>query len=409
MVCSLYECCFTHPTWLTGVAEIRKELHTWLLGRHIPNELYDYAVQKRLNGTCGWILKHISFLDWASPGFPAGSAKLLWINGPAGFGKTVLCARVVEYLSSTHDTPTAHFFFSSDFESRKDPFAAVRSWLAQLLPRPAAFKLVRAKWEAQDAPIATRADIVRLLQEVAHAIPGCTFVIDGLDECDDARGLGIGGSSPLVVFLETIQRVIADTTTRIMIASRDAPEIRQCFTSNTRITLFKHTISPEDVQPDIESYSRSIVDRKLSDKGETAKGDISQKLARRCEGQFLWLTLQEGSLRSGKNKKQLEAAIDKTPTGLDRLYDRSWEKILSLPDEEDRARAFSLLRWAAFAVRPLTVSEITEAVLIDDDCNEAPLMECQTQLTKATSMARYWDSADPLSRSGAWRQKPTLE
>jgi hypothetical protein len=158
-------------------------MHAWLLGVHVPNDLYDDAVQKRLDGTCDWILSRRSFLDWASPDFPAGSAKVLWVNAPAGFGKTILCAKVVQHLCSTLDPPPAHFFFSSDFESLRDPFVAVRSWLAQLLYHTAAFGLLREEWDSHCGKIAARVDTIRIFQKVVHAIPGLTFVLDGLDEC----------------------------------------------------------------------------------------------------------------------------------------------------------------------------------------------------------------------------------
>ncbi|KAM5342882.1 hypothetical protein ACJ41O_013848 [Fusarium nematophilum] len=81
--------------------------------------------------------------NWLNQEFPAG-AKLLWINGPAGFGKTILCAHVVEHLSSTLETPVAYFFFSSDLESREDPFVAVRSWVSQVVSQhEGAFEHVR--------------------------------------------------------------------------------------------------------------------------------------------------------------------------------------------------------------------------------------------------------------------------
>lgn len=90
---------------------------------------------------------------------------------------------------------------------------------------------------------------------------------------------------------------------------------------------------------------------------------------------FLWVKMLEEQLRSGKNKKQLEETIDQTPTALDHLYDRNWAKISDLP-EKDRLRAFSILRWATFALRPLTILEITEALLIvDDECEDLSVDE----------------------------------
>jgi hypothetical protein len=51
------------------------------------------------------------------------------------------------------------------------------------------------------------------------------------------------------------------------------------------------------------------------------------------------------------------------------VYDRNWVRISNLP-EDDRNRAFAILRWTVFALRPLTVAELTEALLISDhnDC-----------------------------------------
>ncbi|RYP23453.1 hypothetical protein DL767_008810 [Monosporascus sp. MG133] len=357
-------------------AETRRELHAWLLGRYSPNELYDDLIQKRLDDTCDWILRRPLFLRWLSPDFPAGTAKLLWINGPAGFGKTILCARVTQHLSSTLVMPVAHFFFSSDFESRGDPFVAIRSWISQVMSRdPGAFDLVRERWEAQQERVATRASVVKLFRELVRAVPGCTFVVDGLDECTSMgeNRMGAGGES-VERFLETVKQAIVDTTTRIMIVSRDESEIRHALMDDASEECAEYKISPEDVRADTASYSRNIVNRKLSNKSEAIKSDISGRMADRCEGQFLWLRMQGDYLRKGMNKKQLQDAIAKTPTGLEHIYNRNWQKIAGL-EGDDKTRAISLLRWAAFALRPLTIYEITEAALINDECHDLPIDE----------------------------------
>lgn len=164
--------------------------------------------------------------------------------------------------------------------------------------------------------MATRADIIRAFREVVQAVPGCTFIMDGLDECIwMGENWSVDDNSSVAEFLDTIKQAAANTTTRIMIASRDEPGIRHGIVGGTSANILDHKISPEDVRPDTTLYSRSIVDRRLPNKDETVKDDIAQTLAGRCSGQFLWLKLQEPSLRSGRNKKQLETAIAKTPTG----------------------------------------------------------------------------------------------
>ena len=49
-------------------------------------------------------------------------------------------------------------------------------------------------------------------------------------------------------------------------------------------------------------------------------------------------------------------------------------KISYLPDK-DKLRAFSILRWTAFALRPLIILEITEALLIADNNYEDLLVD----------------------------------
>jgi ankyrin repeat protein len=269
------------------------------------------------------------------------------------------------------EVPVAKFFFSSDHESRGDPFVVMRSWLSQMISHPRAFALVRERWTAQQGPKATREDIIGLLREIVITIPGCTLVLDGLDELGWLRDNQTGREDDSISsFLQALRRATANTATRILIVSRNEPEIRTCLSNNANdTTFFEHKITPEDVRSDVVSYSRDVVHKKLPKKSDMAKEDITQKLADRCNGQFLWIKLQENSLRSGKNQRQLEQAISSTPTGLEHIYERNWIRMSQLP-EEDRDRAFSLLRWATFALRPLTVREMTEALLIDEFGNE---------------------------------------
>lgn len=104
--------------------ETLRELHAWL-SQYPPNEIFEEALQARLDDTCGWILERPVFQNWFTLQKHEAKPKLLWINGPAGFGKTILCAGIVEHLMATAKTPVAYFFFSSDFESRNDPYEAI--------------------------------------------------------------------------------------------------------------------------------------------------------------------------------------------------------------------------------------------------------------------------------------------
>ncbi|OHW90752.1 ankyrin repeat domain-containing protein 52 [Colletotrichum incanum] len=290
------------------------------------------------------------------------SRLLLWINGPPGFGKTILCARIVEHLSSSLQTPVAHFFFSSDLESRNDPFSAIRSWISQVVSQHEdAFEYVRQMLNADLDPVATRATSMIIFTRLLHIIPGSIYVIDGLDECTSSDT----GSISVAAFLRSVADAISGTDSKVLLVSRDEHKIRNALVENDLEGFIEHKISPNDVRQDTTAVSREIVNRKLSNKGDDVRSTLSEAMTSRCDGQFLWLKMQEESLRKGMNQKQLQQAVNDSPTGLDRLYDNTWAEITRY-GEPERLRTFALLRWAAFAVRPLTVSEITEAAIIDD-------------------------------------------
>ena len=78
---------------------------------------------------------------------------------------------------------------------------------------------------------------------------------------------------------------------------------------------------------------------------------------------FLWVRLLADRLNSTKNKKQLNETVRKTPSGFENAFERDLQRILNLTKERDRAIA--ILRWPQYAQRPLTVRELTEALVVD--------------------------------------------
>ncbi|KLP05969.1 Uncharacterized protein LW94_10021 [Fusarium fujikuroi] len=282
---------------------------------------------------------------------------------------------MVKNLSRTPDTPVldrpwptlnapvAHFFFTSDLESRKDPYLALRSWISQIVSRhDNAFELVRQRRELNlesTATKATRTDVITVFTQLLHTIPGCTFVADGLDECTYLDN----SSTSVKKFLHDVTSAVVGTTARVLFVSRDEPEIRHALMGDAPKRFAECKIMPEDVRSDTAVFARDIVNRKLPNKSDDVRSILCESMTDRCEGQFLWLKIQEDSLRAGMNKKQLQHAIEDTPTRLNDLYDYNWTRITQLKEWE-KNRAFALLRWTAFSLRPLTVSEITEAVLI---------------------------------------------
>ncbi|KAF5642273.1 ankyrin [Fusarium tjaetaba] len=336
------------------------ESAAWVEGiRQMLTKIEDGIKSKRVETTCDWIFERPIFKSWLSP-VDSTKPSVLWINGPAGFGKTVLSAHIVHHLSEALDTPVAHFFFTADHESREDPFSALRSWYRQITAKnDDAFECIHRTWENNSSENASKRVLVELLKEVVTAVPGCVLIADGLDECSS---LGKGDSS-VARFLRDVMGVIAGTDVRLLLVSRDEPEIREALAEG-KDALLEYKIGTNDVEADTAAFSQSVVDRKLSGKSEDLRLAISEAMTERCQGQFLWIKLQEQSLRNTMSKKRLQEVVENTPSGLDHIYDQNWSRIMDMSDQ-DRDRTFALLRWTAFTLDPLSIYKVVEAVLID--------------------------------------------
>ncbi len=169
----------------------------------------------RLAGKCDWVFENHTFIELASSAFPYDMSKLLWINGSAGFSKSVLCAPIVQHLTLTTTAPLpppkepssssssvaqnrtplsppslispphmlAYFFLlssTSDPESRGDPVAVVRSCVVQLVAsNPDALELALGRVPQHDGGAATPTEIWELFAAVARALPHCVLSSTG--------------------------------------------------------------------------------------------------------------------------------------------------------------------------------------------------------------------------------------
>ncbi|KAI8951440.1 prion-inhibition and propagation-domain-containing protein [Xylaria longipes] len=347
--------------------EVRKDLIDWLDAPDTQGTYHD-RLERRLEGTCDWILDRPEFRHWQSP---AQNTKILWINGPPGYGKTILAARIVEHLSVNPETSLAYFFWS-ETEYCVDPFAIMRAWVSQLIQTQEGFNLARERWEAANERTASKFDIKELFGTIVQYIPRCALVVDGLDECDTVNGNRAHRSS-VSEFLNSLTGIALKSRARLLIVSRNELAIREGLRANSsemKEQLVELQIVPNDVEADATLFSQSVVNKKLGNKTEAERKKLANELVNRCDSMFLGMKLLENDLRGGKNLKQLRKIIDEAPNKLDRIYDRNWERIQSF-DESSRLRAFSILRWAAFSRRPLTVLEITEGLLLAyDKCEE---------------------------------------
>ncbi len=205
----------------------------------------------------------------------------------------------------------------------------------------------------------------------------CTFVVDGFDECStinkNSQCHTTDGRSE---FLENLIKNVADTRVRVLILSRDNDDIRGqlgTLTKDTVPMLFEYGISVNDTKGDIDHCSFDMINKKLANKSRDLKAYLTSEAARKSDGMFLWLDLLGRELDPGENAKGLRKMVSEMPAEINETYERDLEKVKKLKPAQ-KARAIAILRWILFALRPLTVRELAEAIAatVDDSPESYP-------------------------------------
>ncbi|KAL8859660.1 MAG: hypothetical protein Q9178_003774 [Gyalolechia marmorata] len=351
------------------IALERRDLFDWLDALKYDDE-YEKHLSSHLDGTCQWILRHPTFSKWESnENLDTGAARFLWVHGPAGFGKTVLSAWLIRHTKEALKLPVAYCFSSSHAQRAEEFDSIIRTWITQLAERSIeTLNVCQTTHRKLGGRRASRADVWSLLKHVLLQAPSCILALDGLDEfrdVDGTRGL----------FLENLKNAVASTRVRLLITSRDEPDIEvQLGASATlpqKYTMLECKVSKEDVLSDVGLYSQSVVAKQFPRRDESFREDLSAQIADRADGMFLWIKLQQGQLRGSQSRKTVQRIVEGMPHGLSQTYNRNWKTIQELA-EPDRDRAINILRWLTFGFGSLTVQQLVEALVISlNDTSEA--------------------------------------
>lgn len=81
---------------------------------------------------------------------------------------------------------------------------------------------------------------------------------------------------------------------------------------------------------------------------------------------FLLAHLLLKSLETKRNRRDIEAALNSLPSSLDKMYDEAIERINSQNDD-DASLARRIISWIFYALRPLTVKELQQALAVRPD------------------------------------------
>ncbi|KAI0162502.1 hypothetical protein BJ166DRAFT_269833 [Pestalotiopsis sp. NC0098] len=351
-------------------------------------------------GTNEWIWSHPTFISWAQK-----SSGILWIEGKAGSGKSVLAKTIRSKLGQTGHfgtpgvplPPISDWFYSTRHDSiARSHLSFLRSILSQILEQnKSSFQqyasIYRQKKENQESW--TIEDYEQVLTGLAEMGVPAVSIVDAMDESDDGDG-DFELRSRVIALMATLC-LEAKSQLRFVVTSRYTADINRSFRKLSQNEgLLAHIVIERenwrDIQTIVEnglSKVRTALELFESDDDEAMDVPIShfqqnsetevlsrmrQYLVDNADGVILWVNLSTQALadrvrRGFYNLKKLESELESLPQDLFDFYRLSLSELEHRYSPEDLSKTRLALMWVVGtnSIRPLALEELYEALSID--------------------------------------------
>lgn len=225
----------------------------------IPEAIHDSSARDPPRCFPGTREEHIrNITGWGAGDWEGHQARLLWLQGPAGVGKSALAQTCAERIG---DRLGASFFFSR-LNGWNNPTGFIPTIVYQLATKSEAYRnlvdaiIVRDPLVLQKSiGVQFRELLVKPLEQLSsqdHGISENVIIVDGLDECD--------GQDAQCVIIEIIATSILQRSTPFLWAffSRPEPHIVSAFSSKRIAEISWRLTLPvsRSARQDIEAYLR---------------------------------------------------------------------------------------------------------------------------------------------------------
>ncbi|KAF9545458.1 WD40 repeat-like protein [Agrocybe pediades] len=319
------------------------------------------------------------------------SAKVFWMNGMAGTGKTTILYTFCQWLEA-HQQLGGNFFCSRTSSSCRNLNNIVPSLAYQLAHYSPAYRSQLCTiLQDQQSPHTLNVGeqfkwVVQLpLEKSKNAIPdGVVIVIDALDECENAAETRL--------FLETLLKLASQLPVKFFIASRPEPIIITKMHSPGFMTstLYLHDIEQSLVEADIKKY----LEETLSSMFPAPSEDILDELARRSGKLFIYAAtvaryVNPEGIKPSSSKRRLQAILDiSSPTSslryrdIDDLYTTVLDAAFdpNTYEDEELENSALIIRTVVCAIEPMSTKSLSVLLALEHQEVEDTLSRFQSVL-----------------------------
>ncbi|KAH9204090.1 hypothetical protein DL95DRAFT_418527 [Leptodontidium sp. 2 PMI_412] len=314
----------------------------------VRQEFYDATKRP----TALWILENEDVKAWLSRPVPKSST--IWMYAVPGAAE----------IKEKNLAPVA-FCYCKHKDPDKSTFVSIlKALLSQLVIQQEQLLPFYSEQEKSSGEITLHSAKLskKLLRCILQNMPSAYLIIDGLDECDqNERRLTLEFFNDLINLCDNTKA----GKIRLLIASRDEPDIRKSLSLATLVR-----IGDRDTFQDIKSYiihRAELVEQKFRQFGLSKRDReyIEQYVLDKSDGMFLYAKLVMMNLEGQPCLADLREELYRLPKGLSEAYGRTMDRIERNPRANEREVARKILSWMVCSRRPLRWRELQAAISID--------------------------------------------
>lgn len=331
----------------------KKNLEEFLGILDNPADDFDIIRERIMEGSCQWILRRSTYLDWKDS--TDGNSRILWLTGLPAVGKSTLSSFIIDSLQKDPSIRNCYYhFFKSEHQAKRTVGQMLRNIAFQIAVSCQSFREKLLELYDSGTLAFGRQKVNTIWETIFEGIlfrqkfdETFFWVVDGLDEADHPE-----------VLVKLLSRLKSQNHFKILIVSRLMTELARSLGNN--IEVVNDEISLNDTFDDIKAYTNSVLSATLLT--DRAKDDISTRVLEKAHGSFLWVTLALDQLKDNwHTHNDIGQILNDLPEGMEPLYVRMMQMI-SEQAARPRAIALKILTWTLCAFRPLEMAELEVAL-----------------------------------------------
>ncbi|KFY29287.1 hypothetical protein V493_02440 [Pseudogymnoascus sp. VKM F-4281 (FW-2241)] len=323
-----------------------------------------------VEGTCQWFLRHPNYTGWRD----SDSSSILWVSADPGCGKSVLSKLLVDKeLPATKSRSTCYFFFKDDNDGQKAATSALCALLHQIFAQKPELlgHAVEVFDQNEEERLKTSVDLLWQVLITAAEDTRAGEIVCILDALDECRHSELGHLlEKLCSFYDERSRTSSGMALKFLVTSRPLQHIEAGFKDLSR-KIPAIRLAGEEHTTEILYETGLVIEHEIEEiqqefpMNSITVGILRDEFTKVENRTYLWLMLIFDLIRQDLQSVMTSTEREKLFHTIPKSVDTAYTAILNKSTNKDRAR--KLLNIVCAATEPLSLKEITTALLIQEN------------------------------------------